>query len=582
MQENDAANKPDASQLPPENTVYPMMFGFAYRYRKPSGEWAIKFLFGKFLALFAAVFIVLLVFKSAFVYSFYKYKRGYDEITVPQAVIFPLNRVKTAKALGDYNIRKAKALIEQSSAEHNYYKEAFETLLNGVARSRDNIEGKKLLSQFFLLMRRSDNAIETLESGIHNPEAYEDIAYVRIYLQLLISNIEDKKLMDVCNAILAQNPKSEEVKSYVAMALATVYSMHGRYAESKKIIDGYGLADKTPGILRLSKNEWEQGNRDAAIEIITSNIHKIDDLDPVYALLVNYYIIMNDYAKARRYGALRVAANSKSVVPKIDYLRSLANSGDKAYADAEIDRLFKLYSSDEKAMLHISNYAADNGNIELMRRIYNNAIVNGFKPAPFCMLLLETFITAKDYAAAVKFSEDIIAENPKWLDKNEDIFLCLRAVAYYAKGDIHTAQVLVREITRSARANPHTLAATARRFAILGEKSIANSLYIAAVEKDPKHQYALVKLIVFELESGNSTDLDKYILRLLNMRRPPRDMILSTRKSLLSDRFIFTKERERIISAIDAALDLEKISGNRIFSDLPSGYEDEKVLSSFD
>ena len=110
---------------------------------------------------------------------------------------------------------------------------------------------------------------------------------------------------------------------------------------------------------------------------------------------------------------------------------------------------------------------------------------------------------------------------------------------------------------------------------------MAHSLYLSAVERDPKHQYALVRLIQFELDAGNSSNLNNYIFRLMNMRRPPRDMILSARKKLLSDRFIFTAERENVINAIDTRFDMEKASGNRIFSDLPSDYEDEKILSTF-
>ena len=143
------------------------------------------------------------------------------------------------------------------------------------------------------------------------------------------------------------------------------------------------------------------------------------------------------------------------------------------------------------------------------------------------------------------------------------------------------SNALINEIIKRVTVNPRTLVATAMRFAMLGEPKPAHILYVAAVEKDPMHQYALVRLIQFELDAGNSSDLNKYIFRLINMRRPPRDMIMSARKKLLTDRFIFTAEREKIINAIDAVFDMEKASGNRIFSDLPSDYDNEKILSTF-
>ena len=134
------------------------------------------------------------------------------------------------------------------------------------------------------MMNKQDSAMKVLHRGL--PYAYEDLPYMRLYTQLLISKMEDETLINVCKSILDKNPKSKEIQAYLAMAMATVYSMHGMHKESRAIIEKYGLEKTTPGLLRLSKNEWEQGNRQEAIDIIAKNINIIRDLDPVYALLV--------------------------------------------------------------------------------------------------------------------------------------------------------------------------------------------------------------------------------------------------------------------------------------------------------
>ena len=570
--------KTSPAQNAPETSTterYSALFGMAYRYKRPNGTWAVKFLFGKMLAAFVALFVVLLIFKSIFIYAFFKYRRDYSEMSVKTALIYPLNRAQTNRAIGDYNIKTANELLAKGE-----YREAFENLLRGVARSPKNLDGRKKLAQFFIMMNKQDSAMKVLHRGL--PYAYEDLPYMRLYTQLLISNMEDETLINVCKRILDKNPKSKEIQAYLAMAMATVYSMHGMHKESRAIIEKYGLEKTTPGLLRLSKNEWEQGNRQEAIDIIAKNINIIRDLDPVYALLVNYYILMGDYEKARQYGSLRILEKPLEIAPRVDYLRSLSNSGDKEAAKLEIARLFENNKNDENTLIYIANFAADTANLELMRKIYDNAIEKGFSnTSQYCMLLLETFITCKKYQEAIDFSEDIIKANPKWLQRNENIFTALRAVAYYAVGNSNMSAALVNDMLKRGTANPRTLVATARRFAILGENTIAHKLYIAAVNKDPNHQYALVRLIQFELDEGNSSDLHKYIFRLINMRRPPRDMILDARKKLLTDRFIFTQDREKIINAIDAVFDIEKASGNKIFSDLPSDYENEKILSTF-
>lgn len=572
---NSKFEKSNTPKTPKANQIrYPIIFGIFYRYRKPNGEWAFGFSPLRFVMVFAVCFLILFILKTSFIYAFYKYQRSYENMSIKQAMAFPFNRSEIVEAMGNYNIAYAKECLKKQE-----YREAFENLLYGVNRSKKNLEGKEILAQFFVSMRKPKDAINVLERGL--PYGYNDLNYIRLYIQLLIAELEDEKLINVTNNILNMNPESKQVQAYLAMAAASVYAMHGMYTDSRKLIYKYGLENETPGILRLSKNEWEQGNRDEAVEIISKNINKMRDLDPVYALLVNYYILLGDFEKARQYGSLRIMEKPLEIAPRIDYLRSISNSGNKDLAKAELYKLFENNKGNENALLYIANYAADSGDLDLMRKIYDISIQNSFSPSRFCLLLLETFIACNKYQEAVDFSESISKEKPNWLARNIDVFSCLRAVAYYANGNANMANALVKEVIKRGTVNPRVLVATARRFALLGENSIAHSLYLSAVERDPKHQYALVRLIQFELDAGNSSDLNKYIFRLMNMRRPPRDMVVSARKRLLSDRFIFTAERENVINAIDTRFDIEKASGNRIFSDLPSDYEEERVLSTF-
>ena len=189
-------------------------------------------------------------------------------MSITQAMAFPFNRGEIVKAMGNYNIEHAKELLKEGE-----YREAFENLLFGVNRSRENLEGKQILAQFFISMRKPKEAIDLLERGL--PYGYNDLNYVRLYIQLLISELEDEKLINVTKNILARNPESKQVQAYLAMAAASVYAMHGMYTDSRDLIMKYNLQNETPGILRLSKNEWEQGNHDEAIEIISKNINKI-------------------------------------------------------------------------------------------------------------------------------------------------------------------------------------------------------------------------------------------------------------------------------------------------------------------
>ena len=425
-------------------------------------------------------------------------------------------------------------------------------------RSPKNIRGVLLLSEFYLSpgFKTPDLALLTLEKvWIY---AKDDTQYIRaLYAHARNSTSpEDRRLINVAEKLLKSGDlKNKEVIAYLAMSVSSIYALHGNFAKSKEFLEKYGLDKTLPGILRLSKNEWEQGKREEAIKIIADNFDYAQSKEPLYALLVNYYTAMRDFDKARQYSMLRSIENPFSIEQRIEYINLQNKTGDKAAVKDAVDNIFKQYSSDFNSMLLLGNYAADNGDIALMRRIYDNAIANNFQVGAFCLLLLETMLTNGDYKDAVNFSEEILKEKPVWIKRYEDVVSCLRAISYYATGNVNMADILLKDVLSRNTATPRVLVATARRIEGLGGTPFAQKLLENAVERFPRHQLALTRLVQLDIKQGNSTNLDKHIVRLISMRRPPRELVLDAKKNLASDRFIFTNNREKIMKEIDTLID---------------------------
>ena len=76
---------------------------------------------------------------------------------------------------------------------------------------------------------------------------------------------------------------------------------------------------------------------------------------------------------------------------------------------------------------------------------------------------------------------------------------------------------------------------------------------------------ALIRLVQNEIKIGDSTNIDKHILRLLQMRRPPRELITDVFNSLSSDRFIFVRDRKKILDEIES---LKANNSSESFSDV--------------
>ena len=542
--------------------------GLAKRVQNPNGTWSFKILWGRVFIAFILFMALLWVAISSAIYCIFKYGRDYDEMTFYQALIAPLDMQAHRERIGEYNARKAKEYIKERK-----YREAYMSLANAVGRSPKNIEARQMLAEFNLSFGRPDIALEIMEVGLIY--ATENTKYIRLYMRLLIDQNEDKRLVLVAERLLSKgNIKNPEVVAYLAMSLSSIYALHGNYDKSKEYLVKYKLDKTLPGILRLSKNEWEQGNRDAAIKVIADNFDYAHNKEPLYSLLVNYYTVMKDLDKARQYSMLRSIENPFSLEQRMEYLNLLKKSGDVENLKADLDKLFNQYKNNNKGMLYLANYAADNGDVELMRKIYDTAITNNFSIAPYCLLSLETMLTNGEYKAASDFAEEILKDKPMWIKRYEDVLSCLRAIAYYGIGNNNMADILLRDVVKRGTCSPKVLVATARRLDNLGGTLMAHRLLENTVDRYPRHQLALARLVQMEIKIGNSTNLEKHVLKLLQMRRPSRELIEDARRKLASDRFIFTRDRGRILAEIDGL-----IKNNTSF-DLGGESESDRITDS--
>lgn len=542
--------------------------GLAKRVQNPNGTWLFKILWGRVFIAFILFMALLWGAISSAIYCIFKYGRDYDEMTFYQALIAPLDMQAHRERIGEYNARKAKEYIKERK-----YREAYMSLANAVGRSPKNIEARQMLAEFNLSFGRPDIALEIMEVGLIY--ATENTKYIRLYMRLLIDQNEDKRLVLVAERLLSKgNIKNPEVVAYLAMSLSSIYALHGNYDKSKEYLVKYKLDKTLPGILRLSKNEWEQGNRDAAIKVIADNFDYAHNKEPLYSLLVNYYTVMKDLDKARQYSMLRSIENPFSLEQRMEYLNLLKKSGDVENLKADLDKLFNQYKNNNKGMLYLANYAADNGDVELMRKIYDTAITNNFSIAPYCLLSLETMLTNGEYKAASDFAEEILKDKPMWIKRYEDVLSCLRAIAYYGIGNNNMADILLRDVVKRGTCSPKVLVATARRLDNLGGTLMAHRLLENTVDRYPRHQLALARLVQMEIKIGNSTNLEKHVLKLLQMRRPSRELIEDARRKLASDRFIFTRDRGRILAEIDGL-----IKNNTSF-DLGGESESDRITDS--
>ena len=137
------------------------------------------------------------------------------------------------------------------------------------------------------------------------------------------------------------------------------------------------------------------------------------------------------------------------------------------------------------------------------------------------------------------------------------------------------ADILINDITKRDSIPVKVLIATSRMFEKLGATDVSLRILDRAVALYPRHQLALTRLIQAELKVGISTNLHTHVMKLLKMRRPPRELIADARVSICSDKFIFASERDSIIKEIDVLMNNKD---NKAFTDSPDSMDEKDRL----
>lgn len=412
---------------------------------------------------------------------------------------------------GDEQIELAKELIAQKN-----YADAYKYLLEGLLRSPKNIEGRLLLSEFYI-SREPERAIKILSAGM--PYAHGNAEYLKRYFSFLLRDQKDAEVIELSEAILADEPNNDIVQ-LAASASATAHLYRGQFADAERLVREYELEKDISGLLLSARILWEKGEQEAALAKLTGGLDQYETNEPLYAHLSKFHRERGELEKALSYALKRQEAAPLSVAPSIDLLYIRLAMGQDELAEQEAFAIARNHQNDEKAMLMLSNYATDEGQVGLAQSLLGLAQKEDFNEAPFALLTVETHISAGDYASAIAFSEELIERQPEWLERSMPILNGLRAVAHHGAGNKEQAEACLNDFLQAPYNRVESLLAVERRLSALGGEALAQRVLAKAYEENPNNQAALTRLIELEIKMGETAQLPSHVRELLTMRRP--------------------------------------------------------------
>jgi Tfp pilus assembly protein PilF len=527
-----------------------ILLGFVVQRKGVDGRMGISVQWGRLLGTLTILAVSGWFALAGALYLHFKYNKEFDQASYAKMLtLLPFGLEAHRVEMGNYHIERGLTEIKEGN-----YRDALRLLRLGVSRSPANLEGRRVLAEFYeIALKRHDIATDLLLKGMELGGA-QDIDYLKQSLRFLLRYQMDEAIQNLANKYLPEEPDLTEVNRTLAFGAANANYLRGNYDLADDYIINYNLLVSVEGILLSAQISWDRGNKIAAMTKMEYSIQAFPNSEPLLMQLSRYHRELGEIDEARRYAILRNVSDPLSAAPRLELLYIYNESEDFEREQSEIQRMLQQFRNDEPALQSLANFAADTGNIDLARRTYEEALENEFGIDSFALLLIEAHLVNKDYQGALDFSEELVGERPDWLTQRWAIFNSLRAVASYGMNRPDLGEIYLQDFVDDKNNQAQTYMAVSRRFTNIDRHQQARKILTLAYEKAPTNQKVLSELIRIELSLGHTEKLNRLLSRLLQMRRPQMDLLADAYTKLGSDRFIFTPDRQSLLLQLSAIL----------------------------
>jgi len=527
-----------------------ILLGFVVQRKGVDGRMGISVQWGRLLGTFTLLAVSGWFALAGALYLHFKYNKEFDQVSYAKMLtLLPFGLEAHRVEMGNYHIEHGLAAVKEGN-----YRDALRLLRLGVSRSPANLEGRRVLAEFYeIALKRHDIATNLLLEGMELGGA-QDIDYLKQALRVLLRYQMDEAIQNLADKYLPEEPDLTDVNRTLAFGAANANYLRGNYDLADDYIINYNLLESLEGVLLSAQISWDRGNKIAAMTKMEYSIRKFPNSEPLLMQLSRYHRELGEIDEARRYAILRNVSDPLSSAPRLELLYIYNKSEDFEREQRETQRMLQQFRNDEPALQALANFAADTGNIDLARRTYEEALENDFGINSFALLLIEAHLVDEDYRGALDFSEELIKERPDWLTQSWAIFNSLRAVASYGMNRPDLGEIYLQDFVDGENNQPQTYMAVSRRFTKIDRYQQARKILTVAYEKAPTNQKVLSELIRIELSLGNTENLNRLLTRLLQMRRPQMDLLKDAYTKLGSDRFIFTPDRQSLLFQLNAIL----------------------------
>ena len=514
--------------------------------RRDSG-WQVQIYWKRFILLLVATGLLSWVGLASAAYFFVKYNRGFTEVRFTDMLLLPARWQAYEVSRGDFLIANAQADLKKQN-----YREAFGGLRLGLIKSPGNKEGRLLLAQFYALWKRPDLSRSTLLEGFSYHKADPD--YLKTLFAFLLQQQDDRQVLKFYHELLGKDPALTPRNQLVALAAASACYFRGNYDEGEAILRSYQVEASRDGRLLLARMNWDRGAKDLALSQVRELANERPDDAEIYALTITYLRDVGRDEEARRESFLRTLANPRNARARIDLLYAYHKEGDLAVLRTNVEEVYRDLLDDPNALLALADFAANTGDAQLARRIYDHTKAKNLNWDGAALMTVEACIVGQHYQTALELVRDLLKENPEWGKRFYAVFNGLQAIAHYGLGDAEAGQLFLNNFLKQDNVRADNLLAVSKRLLTVGAKAQARKVLEQAVQSDALNQAALTSLVQLDLELNNTPPLAANVRKLLLMRKPSQSVLRAAYTKLSGDLFLFSPDRSSLLEELRSSL----------------------------
>lgn len=532
--------------MAPDSRRRTTWLGFAELVPTSRGTVRLHLRWRRLAALFGCMLVIGYFSAALGVFWLYKERKGYSEVAFSDVLFW--KRAKIRQEQGAADIARGLEAIEAGA-----FREAFNYLRTGLGRAPDHLQGRLLLSQIYA---RSHPHLtgELFEQGL--PYHADDPGFLQAYCRFLFESREDDQLLAMVREAIPSFRTDVETTRTLALFGMHAAIRNGRFAEAAEFFRRHDLGQTSEGLLQATQALEPAGHTEAAITLLEQALtHPATSRSAaLYRRLIELKISVG-----RPDQAIAVALDLALLAPlewqpRLLLLNAYEAAGREADIERETAALLRQFHSEIEAVAAIANFAQRTARIGLARRTYETALENGFAPARFGLLYIETHLRAGAYSTALELCREIEAEQPAWLTDYLPQFNAIRAIASFAVDDREVGNLYRRQLIEATGRNPQLLYSVGQSFQRAGLPEEAIVILREAHRRAPGDERILAKLIELQIATGHSGELPEHLAVLLQLRRPDYSVLRQAAAFLAEDRSIDSDKRLALIAQLEAVL----------------------------